>query len=379
MSYWEFPKYVSVAEKRAKAEKKLKQLRKKNPDIKPVVIDGRAIAKTWWGKSWNKNLELYADFSNRIGRGRSYVRHGAVLDLQIKPGKITSFVQGSTSKPYSVSVDIKTMDKQTWRDIKKKCIGKLDSLQKLIAGKFPRALSEMFTAKGSGLFPAPKEITFSCSCPDSAYMCKHVAATLYGIGARLDEDPGLFFSLRKINVNDLVSQAVKESAADLLKKAETKTARVMDASDMSDVFGIDLDEGIDLDVPDKRLAGKSPVKKKKFTKKRRPHTKAKAKKTKIPKPSKKRSEALSNKGTLSGKIVKKSSRDASAINIVEKIIKRRKKGIGIPELIDKTGFKDTKVRNIVFRLKKEGRIRNISKGVYCMEKVEKEGRPLENQ
>jgi len=368
MSYWEYPRYVSVAEKRAKAEKKLKQLRKKNPDIKPVVIEGTAIAKTWWGKSWNKNLELYADFSNRIGRGRSYVRHGAVLDLQIKPGKITSLVQGSTSRPYSVSVDIKAMHKQTWRNIKKECRGKLDSMQKLIAGKFPRALSEMFTAKGSGLFPAPEEIAFSCSCPDSAYMCKHVTATLYGIGARLDEDPGLFFSLRKINVKDLISQAVKESAADLLKKAETKTLRVMDASDLSDVFGIDLDEGIALDVPDKKPVKKSPAKKKNSTKKRRPHIKAKAKKTKIPKPSKKKPKALSNKGTPSGKIVKKSSHDSSAINIVEKIIKRRQKGMGIPELIDKTGFKDTKVRNIVFRLKKQGRIRNISRGVYTASK-----------
>ena len=106
MSYWRFPRYVSVAEKRAKAAKKLKQLFKKNPDIKPIVIEANSIARTWWGKSWNVNLERYADYSNRIGRGRSYVRHGAVLDLQIDSGEVKSLVQGTASNPYSVIVKI---------------------------------------------------------------------------------------------------------------------------------------------------------------------------------------------------------------------------------------------------------------------------------
>jgi len=246
MSYWDYyTPYVSVAEKKAKAAKKLKQLKKKNPGINPIMIEGSSIARTWWGKSWNRNLERYADYSNRIGRGRNYVRHGAVLDLQINSGKVESLVQGSRSKPYSVSIKIKSVNKKIWQEIKAACGGKLDSLQGLLAGKFPKALGDIFMAQGKGLFPAPKEIEFSCSCPDWAYMCKHVAATLYGIGARLDEDPGLFFKLRKVKMKDLVTGAVKDSARQLLEKAKRKTGRVIADSDLADVFGIDMEGPVD--------------------------------------------------------------------------------------------------------------------------------------
>ncbi|TFG38070.1 MAG: hypothetical protein E4H46_00495, partial [Desulfobacterales bacterium] len=193
MSYWGYPRYVSVAEKKAKAEKKLKQLRKKNPDIQPVVIEGNILARTWWGKSWNQNLERYADYDNRIGRGRSYVRHGAVLDLKIDTGKVTALVQGSTSRPYEVEIKIQAISQANWSAIKKQCEGQLKSLQDLLAGKFPKILADIFFAKEKGLFPSPQAISFDCSCPDWASMCKHVAAALYGIGARFDEDPSLFF------------------------------------------------------------------------------------------------------------------------------------------------------------------------------------------
>ncbi|MFV9645553.1 MAG: hypothetical protein ACNYWU_07000, partial [Desulfobacterales bacterium] len=245
MGYWGYyPPYVTVAKKKAKAAKKLKQLKKKNPDIKPILLEGSTIARTWWGKSWNLNLERYADYSNRIGRGRSYVRHGAVLDLQINSGKVESLVQGTRSKPYSVIIKIKAVNKNTWKHIKAACEGKLDSLQELLAGKFPKALGEIFTIQGKGLFPSPKEIDFSCSCPDWAYMCKHVAATLYGIGARLDEEPGLFFKLRKVKMEALVTQAVEDKTRKLLKKAKKKTARVIADSDLADVFGIDMEEAV---------------------------------------------------------------------------------------------------------------------------------------
>ncbi|MEE9497175.1 MAG: SWIM zinc finger family protein, partial [Desulfobacterales bacterium] len=249
MAYWRYPRYVSVVEKRAKAARKLKQLRKKNSAIQPIVIDGRAIAHTWWGKSWNLNLERYADYSNRIGRGRSYVRHGAVLDLQISPGQVKSLVQGSRTKPYAVIIKIKGIKKKTWQNIKAACAGKLDSLPELLTGKFPKALGEIFTVRGQGLFPSPQEIEFDCSCPDWAYMCKHVAATLYGIGARLDEDPGLFFKLRRGKIDDLIQQTVKDQSYKLLKKAEKKSARVIAESDLSGMFGIDMEENMDFDSP----------------------------------------------------------------------------------------------------------------------------------
>ncbi len=240
-NYYGYPRYVSVGEKRAKARRKLEQLKKKHPDIRPVVIEGNTLVRTWWGKAWNGNLTKYADYSNRVGRGRSYVRHGAVLDLQISPGQVNALVQGSRQSPYIVTMQIKPISKAIWTEIRAACEGQLASLQELLEGRFPKGLAELFTAKGSGLFPSPKEIEFKCSCPDWAYMCKHVAAVLYGIGTRLDEDPSLFFVLRKMKMDDLITQAVRDKSERLLKQAKKKTSRVIDDADLGDVFGIDLE------------------------------------------------------------------------------------------------------------------------------------------
>ena len=241
MAYYSgFPEYVTVAEKRQKAQKSVEKLRKKNPDICPVIIAGTKIAKTWWGKSWNDNLESYSDFANRIGRGRSYVRHGAVLDLKITQGEIRALVQGSASRPYQVTISIQPLSNAVWQVITKNCAGKIDSLQELIVGKFPKALAEVFTAKGKGLFPASKEIRLQCSCPDGANMCKHVAAVLYGVGARLDDDPTLFFVLRKVKVDDLISEAISQKTETLLKKSKAKSRRIIEDTDIADMFGLEM-------------------------------------------------------------------------------------------------------------------------------------------
>lgn len=245
MSYWNnFPRYVSVAEKKAKAAKKLKQLSKKNPNLKPVILEGSAIASTWWGKAWNLNLERYADFHNRIGRGRSYVRHGAVLDLQIDHGEARAFVQGSQSSPYAVVISIKTLKKDIWQTILNQCQCMLESLQDLINGSFPKTMAEIFTHKDSGMFPSPKEIKFSCSCPDWAGMCKHVAATLYGIGARLDKNPELFFRMRNVEMGDLIGQAISDHKQKLLARASKKSSRIIEEADLSQTFGIDLENDL---------------------------------------------------------------------------------------------------------------------------------------
>jgi uncharacterized Zn finger protein len=243
MSFWNgFPRYVSKAEKQARAEKKLNQLKKKKQDLRPVILEGSAIARTWWGKAWNKNLERYADYSNRIGRGRSSVRCGSVLDLRIEAGEIKALVHGSRAKPYSVNIKIKDLNRNVWQEITSGCSGKLESLEELLAGKFPKALEETFMKRDRGLFPTPQELEFDCSCPDWASMCKHVAATLYGVGARLDEDPSLFFTLRGVATEDLVSKSVLGKAEDLLKKASKKSSRIIEDTDLSSVFGIDLAE-----------------------------------------------------------------------------------------------------------------------------------------
>lgn len=237
-----FPRYVPMAERIRHAEKAAAVLRKKGVAVAPVVINGRDIARTWWGRAWNQNLERYADYGNRLPRGRSYARNGSVLDLKIAANKITSLVAGSRPKPYEISIAIKPLNKKVRQALIEKSRSSLDSMQALLSGEFPAELKESFLEKGIGLFPSPSEIEFSCSCPDWAAMCKHVAATLYGTAVRLDEKPELFFILRGIKIDDFVGKMIKRESAKMLKKAKVKSKRIIKAkdADISKLFGIDM-------------------------------------------------------------------------------------------------------------------------------------------
>jgi len=215
----------------------IEKLRKKNPNIQPVTIEGK-LAKTWWAKEWNNNLESYADYSSRIGRGRSYVRSGAVLDLSIKPGKVHALVQGSRKKPYEIDIIIDPLSKAKWDDIVKRCSHKIGSLEELVGGRFPQEFMELFTNRGDGLFPSPREIHFQCSCPDWASMCKHVASVLYGIGARFDNEPTLFFLLRDIDFTELLKKSIDEKMKNMLKNAGKSTERVLSDIDTYELFGV---------------------------------------------------------------------------------------------------------------------------------------------
>jgi uncharacterized Zn finger protein len=225
--------YVSVAERRRKALKKMESLRKKGRIISPVSIEGRTIAKTFWGKAWCENLESYSDYENRLPRGRTYVRNGSVVDLQIAASQITALVSGS--EIYEVKVEIVPVAKPHWQSICEDCSGSIDSLVELLQGRLSKGVMERISQQQTGLFPSPKEIKLSCSCPDWAEMCKHVAAVLYGIGARLDQQPELLFRLRAVDEKELIASAGKS-----LPSAKKSPAKVLGGEDLSALFGLDL-------------------------------------------------------------------------------------------------------------------------------------------
>ncbi|MDI9571363.1 MAG: hypothetical protein QM278_11745 [Pseudomonadota bacterium] len=403
-SWYGYPPYVSVGEKRAKAAAKLKKLQKTDPHIQPVVLAGSAIATTWWGKSWNRNLERYADYANRIGRGRSYVRHGAVLDLRIRAGEVTALVQGTRSQPYSVKIAIERLSPRRWEAVKAAGAGRLASLPELLAGKFPRELGEIFMEEGQGLFPTPREIRFSCSCPDLASMCKHVAAALYGIGARLDKDPGLFFALRGVEIGELVAAAVTDTTRDLLKKAGRQSRRVLTGVDLSCVFGIELDEGAGKTVAvakpaghgaretaphdcDRDGGGETPPSLEKAARSSRPSGAAKKVVRKSPPPAAPKQEFTRPKPTkipaaqrssppMAGRTKKAAMDDKPAtglksaaaalppLELVAGFILRSRKGIDTATLVKKTGLAASQIRGIVQRLRMSGRIATLSRGIY---------------
>ncbi|MGH9351461.1 MAG: SWIM zinc finger family protein [Terriglobia bacterium] len=232
---WGWRPYVSVAERRRKALREMERLRKKGHPVSPVVIEGRAIAKTFWGKAWCENLERYSDFANRLPRGRTYVRNGSVLDLQIAPREVSAMVSGS--RIYKVGVKVTPVSKARWKSICADCAGAIDSLVELLQGRFSKGVMERLCRQKTGLFPSPVEIKLSCSCPDWALMCKHVAAVLYGIGARLDQQPELLFKLNEVEEKELIANAGQ--GLPLATKAPD-AEKTLDSKDLSAMFGLEL-------------------------------------------------------------------------------------------------------------------------------------------
>ena len=228
---------MPVAVRRRNATREIARLKRKGEPIAPVVIQGRTIARSFWGKAWCDNLERYSDFANRLPRGRTYVRNGSVMDLQLGAGTVKALVSGSDL--YRISVVIAPLPKPRWQAVVRECAGKIGSLVELLQGKFSRAVMEMLIRRETGLFPSAKEIAFECSCPDWAAMCKHVAATLYGVGARLDAEPELFFRLRRVDQLDLLTAA--SSGATLAAQGGGTRKRIAETA-LAEVFGIELDE-----------------------------------------------------------------------------------------------------------------------------------------
>ncbi|MDX9708721.1 MAG: SWIM zinc finger family protein [Trichloromonas sp.] len=244
MGYYDWAPYVSVAKRRAKAGKELEKIKKKGLDVQPVALSGRKIAASFWGRSWCDHMESFSDYANRLPRGRSYVRNGSVCHLEIAAGRITALVSGTSL--YNVVITIDPLKASQWEVVKRACSGKIASLIDLLRGKLDDSVMAVVTDRKKGLFPLPGEMKFDCDCPDRAVMCKHVAAVLYGVGARLDQSPEMLFTLRGVDHRELID--VTAAVADAAQAGSSR--RRIAAAGLADVFGIEMaDEGVAEDPP----------------------------------------------------------------------------------------------------------------------------------
>lgn len=248
--YSRYPKYVSVAERQSKARKEAARLAKSGKKMSPIVIEGSKIAETFWGKAWCDHLESYSDYSNRLPRGRSYVRNGLVVDLQIEPGRVRAKVSGSDL--YSIDIKIQPMPKAHWADIRAGVAGQIKSVIELLQGKLSDGVMAVITHRETGMFPSPKQIEMECSCPDSAGLCKHLAAVLYGLGSRLDKQPELLFTLRHVDHLELAPTA---DTVERLTQSDSSGRKTLHSDELGDVFGVELDSASIAPTPVK-AAGK---------------------------------------------------------------------------------------------------------------------------
>ena len=236
MSYYGWKPYVPAAQRRAKALKKIKTLQKKGLDIQPINLENRKIATTFWGKSWCNHIESFNDYENRLPRGRTYVRNGSVCHLLIEKGKISAIVSGS--ELYNIEINIQPLSLNKWLEIQKKCSGQIGSILELLSGQMSDCVMNIVCDREKGLFPLPDEINMSCSCPDWATMCKHVAAVLYGVASRLDHSPEQLFLLRGVNHIDLID--IPSTISKAIEKGKATRKHISDAS-LEDIFGIEIE------------------------------------------------------------------------------------------------------------------------------------------
>ena len=235
--YYGFPKYVPVAERKAKAAQKAQKKRAAGVEVQPIQVSGRKIAKSFWGQAWCDHVESFGDYENRLPRGRTYVRNGSIWHLEISKGLVVAHVYGSSS--YDVKIEIKTLSSKKWQALKEKCTGKIGSVIELLSGKLSDTVMKDVTDPHHGLLPSSSEIHYNCTCPDWASMCKHVAAVVYGIGARLDENPELLFLLRGVDYEELISSTSMDSL--ITGQNTTSSSRRRRVKDVENVFGLQLE------------------------------------------------------------------------------------------------------------------------------------------
>jgi uncharacterized Zn finger protein len=304
LSFFEYRPYVSVAQRKAQALRKMQKLAKKGLKIQPIEAR-RKIVSTFWGKAWCDHIEAFGDYVNRLPRGKRYVRNGSVCHLSVEKGNVEAKVAGSDT--YNVSIKIKPLSSARWSVLKKQCSGKIGTLLELLSGELSDEVMSAVCNHSTGLFPSAKEINYSCDCPDWAEMCKHIAAVLYGVGSRLDSDPQSLFSLRGVNYKELIDVGKAVTSA---TKTTSKRRRIA-SDELSEVFDVDMS------VSKKN----AKTVKAKSTKKPRAETKKRAKKSTATKKVKK--ETATTKKESPNKKVGVTKAKGTAAKKVKKVVKEK--------------------------------------------------------
>ena len=228
--------YVPVSQRKANGLAKAQCEIGKGKKLKPIRVEGRKIANTFWGESWCAHLEDYSDFSNRLPRGRTYARNGSIVHLEIASGEITAMVAGSDL--YRIKIKVDKMPSKAWKSLCSQCNSSVTNTIDLLRGKLPEPVLKTLTNPDNDLFPRSSEIHLECDCLDWAQLCKHLAAVLYGVGNRLDDSPELLFKLRGVDPNDLIGSALMDATE--ANVALPGAEQLEESIGLGDIFGIEL-------------------------------------------------------------------------------------------------------------------------------------------
>ncbi len=176
-----------------------------------------SFGKTWWGEQWLNSLNNI-DYSNRLPRGATYARKGAVKKISIKGNRIAAKVQGTRVRPYNIDIIMPPFFDPELSNFIKELSRRPAIISKMLNRELDPAvlsLAEQFNLK---VFPKQwSDLKMNCSCPDWAVPCKHLASVIYKVSAEIDNNPFLVFSLHNV---DLLAEL--EKLGIVIKKENTE-------------------------------------------------------------------------------------------------------------------------------------------------------------
>lgn len=216
---------MKAADLEAQARRELIELKSAGEEVRPVVGTTRKLAAHFWGSAWMKHLALCESGGWSLSAGRTLLRHGCVLDLQLEAGLIRARVM--EERLHDVEIALDPLDGERLEELRTICSGKIDSLVPLLEGTLDDALLATLCNAETGLLPEPGAWHMSCTCPDWSEPCPHAAAAIYAAGILIDAEPSLLFRLRQVSPEDLLqSPAEKAAESDFDLEQLARTFRI---------------------------------------------------------------------------------------------------------------------------------------------------------
>ncbi len=227
MDWQEDERPLRAAELETLAAARLAELQAAGEELHPVVSRSRALVSHFWGKAWMRHLAACEAGGLCLAPGRTLLRHGCVLDVQLAPGLIRARV--STQRLEEVELHLAPLDEERQAELVQLCQGRIDSLVSLMEGRVDETVLAPLCDPQLGLLPEPADWRMHCSCADWAEPCPHAAAAIYAAGVLIDADPSLLFTLRSLDPATLLRPTAQAEASDFA------------AGDLGKLFGIELD------------------------------------------------------------------------------------------------------------------------------------------
>jgi uncharacterized Zn finger protein len=222
----------------SRGQRQLDERRAAGAPLRVVTPSHRqALSDTPWGQAWNRHLMEHSHYASRMPRGRTLLRKGSVMDLDVSPGVITAIVAGT--QVYDITIKVAPLDEDRWAAIQRACHGRIANVVDLLSGDVSPEVMRTVTHPEEGLFPQPSDLRCICRCPDESDLCEHSAAVLYAVGIHLDDHPSALFSLRHAAPDALVAQDTATAIAHLTA-APSDVSTTLARTDLADLFGIQL-------------------------------------------------------------------------------------------------------------------------------------------